>query len=140
MLIEFLIQKARTYIYTTAMPAAIAEATRTSLRLVQEESWRREHLKGLISRFRAGARSLGLALGESDSPIQPILVGESRSAVSAQVRLLDAGFLVVAIRPPTVPQGTARLRCTLTARHGAEDVDRLLDALSSCPELRQLKA
>ena len=139
-LIEFLIQKARTYIYTTAMPAAIAEATRTSLRLVQEESWRREHLAGLISRFRAGAQSLGLALGESASPIQPVLVGDSRSAVSAQTRLLDAGFLVVAIRPPTVPKGTARLRCTLTARHAVEDVDRLLDALSGCPELRQFKA
>jgi len=135
-LIEFLIQKARTYIYTTAMPAAIAEATRTSLGLVRQESWRREHLNALISRFRDGAQRLGLTLGLSDTPIQPILVGDSRAAVSAQSKLLDAGFLVVAIRPPTVPRGTARLRCTLTASHGVEDVDRLLDALSGCPELQ----
>lgn len=135
-LIEFLIQKARTYIYTTAMPAAIAEATRTSLGLVRQESWRREHLNALISRFRDGAQRLGLTLGLSDTPIQPILVGDSRAAVSAQSKLLDAGFLVVAIRPPTVPRGTARLRCTLTANHGVEDVDRLLDALSGCPELQ----
>jgi len=135
-LIEFLIQKARTYIYTTAMPAAIAEATRTSLGLVRQESWRREHLNALISRFRDGAHRLGLSLGLSDTPIQPILVGDSRAAVSAKSKLLDAGFLVVAIRPPTVPRGTARLRCTLTASHGVEDVDRLLDALSGCPELQ----
>lgn len=135
-LIEFLIQKARTYIYTTAMPAAIAEATRTSLGLVRQESWRREHLNALKSRFRDGAQRLGLTLGLSDTPIQPILVGDSRAAVSAQSKLLDAGFLVVAIRPPTVPRGTARLRCTLTASHGVEDVDRLLDALSGCPELQ----
>ena len=139
-LIEYLIQKARTYIYTTAMPAAIAEATRTSLGLVRQESWRREHLEVLISRFRAGAQRLGLALGPSDSPIQPILVGDSRAALSAQSRLLSAGFLVVAIRPPTVPKGTARLRCTLTASHGTEDVDRLLEALSACPELQQYSA
>lgn len=136
-LIEFLIQKARTYIYTTAMPAAVAEATRASLLLVRQEAWRREHLKALIARFRLGANALGLALGASQTPIQPILVGDSRSAVMAQARLLEAGFLVIAIRPPTVPKGTARLRCTLTANHQVEDVDRLLEALSACPELSQ---
>jgi 8-amino-7-oxononanoate synthase len=136
-LIDFLIQKARTYIYTTAMPAAIAEATRTSLGLVQQESWRREHLKSLVSRFRAGAKTLGLVIGASDTPIQPIMVGDAQLAMSVQSRLLEAGFLVVAIRPPTVPKGTARLRCTLTAGHVAEDVDRLLEALSVCPELSQ---
>lgn len=139
-LIEFLIQKARTYIYTTAMPAAIAEVTRTSLGLVRHEPWRREHLKLLISKFRDGAERLGLSLGLSDTPIQPILVGDSRAALGAQSRLLKAGFLVVAIRPPTVPKGAARLRCTLTAAHGVEDVDRLLDALSGCPELQKLRS
>jgi 8-amino-7-oxononanoate synthase len=136
-LIEYLIQRARTYIYTTAMPPVIAEATRTSLGLVRQESWRREQVKSLVSRFRDGAKTLGLAMGVSDTPIQPIMVGDSQSAMSAQARLLEAGFLVVAIRPPTVPKGTARLRCTLTAGHVAEDVDRLLEALSACPELSQ---
>lgn len=136
-LIEYLIQRARTYIYTTAMPAVIAEATRTSLRLVRQESWRREHLKSLVSRFRDGAKTLGLVIGDSDTPIQPIMVGDSRLAMSAQERLLEAGFLMVAIRPPTVPKGAARLRCTLTAGHVEEDVDRLLEALSACPELTQ---
>lgn len=136
-LIEYLIQKARTYIYTTAMPAAVAEATRTSLELVRQEPWRREHLKTLVTRFRVGAQALGLTLGGSQTPIQPILVGDSRVAVRVQERLFNAGCLVVAIRPPTVPKGTARLRCTLTASHRAEDVDRLLEALSGCPELSQ---
>jgi len=139
-LIEYLIQKARTYIYTTAMPAAIAEASRKSLQLIRQEGWRRERLRLLVSRFRAGAEKLGLTIGISETPIQPIMVGDSRLALSAQARLMEAGFLVVAIRPPTVPQGTARLRCTLTAGHTEEDVDRLLEALSSCPELSPSEA
>lgn len=138
--IEFLIQKARTYIYTTAMPPAVAEATRTSLGLVRQEPWRRARLKDLVARFRLGSEAMGLRIGGSHTPIQPILVGDSLSALSVQARLFEAGFLVVAIRPPTVPQGTARLRCTLTASHTAEDVDRLLEALSMCPELSQANA
>ena len=134
-LIDYLIQKARTYIYTTAMPPAVAEAACVSLDLVKEEGWRRSHLMGLVSRFRSGADHLGLALGESGSPIQPIMVGDSATALKAQAFLADKGFLLVAIRPPTVPQGSARLRCTLTAAHTEDHVDRLLDALAFCPEL-----
>ncbi|MGK0674081.1 MAG: 8-amino-7-oxononanoate synthase [Halothiobacillaceae bacterium] len=130
-LIEWLIQAARPYIYTTAMPAALAEATRTSLRLVDEEPWRREHLRTLIARFRAGAARLGLRLMPSATPIQPILVGDAGEALHLSQRLLDVGILVTAIRPPTVPQGTARLRITFSAAHSLQDVEHLLTALDN---------
>jgi 8-amino-7-oxononanoate synthase len=130
-LIEWLIQAARPYIYTTAMPAALAEATLASLRLIDEEPWRREHLQNLIARFRAGAEQLGLRLMPSDTPIQPILVGEAAEALRLSQRLFDAGIQVTAIRPPTVPQGTARLRVTLSAAHTVQDVDILLAALEN---------
>ncbi|MEO1750915.1 8-amino-7-oxononanoate synthase [Thiofaba sp. EF100] len=128
-LIEWLIQAARPYIYTTAMPAALAEATRASLHLVDEEPWRREHLRTLITRFRAGAEQLGLRLMPSDTPIQPILVGDAGEALGLSQRLWDAGIQVTAIRPPTVPQGTARLRVTFSAAHSLQDLDILLTAL-----------
>jgi 8-amino-7-oxononanoate synthase len=128
--IETLIQQARTYIFTTAMPPAVAEATRTSLRLVQEEAWRREKLQALIARFRAGAGQLGLPLMDSPTPIQPILVGDPQRALAMSAALERRGILVSAIRPPTVPEGTARLRVTLSAAHSETQVDRLLDALS----------
>jgi 8-amino-7-oxononanoate synthase len=130
-LIEFLIQRARTYIYTTALPSAVAEATRAALRLVREESWRREHLGRLVARFRADAEQLGLRLMASRTPIQPVVLGANEGALRASQALLEAGFLVSAIRPPTVPAGTARLRITFTAAHTEAHVDRLLDALGS---------
>ncbi len=129
-LIETLIQKARTYIYTTALPAAVAEATRASLKIVIEENWRRDKLKQLSERFRLGAEQLGLQVMPSSSAIQPILIGDSQTAVDISNALLDAGFLVSAIRPPTVPQGSARLRVTFSALHEEQHVDRLLDALA----------
>jgi 8-amino-7-oxononanoate synthase len=129
-LIEFLIQRARTFVYTTALPPAVAEATRTSLRLAREESWRRERLDGLVRRFRTGAGQLGLRLMASDTPIQPVLLGSNEAAVRASETLLNAGFWVGAIRPPTVPVGTARLRITFTAAHTEAQVDGLLDALA----------
>lgn len=132
-LIEFLIQRGRTYIYTTAMPQAVAEATRASLRLIREESWRRDRVNGLVHRFRTGAAQIGLRLMESDTPIQPIVVGDNQSAVRASEVLLSAGFLAAAIRPPTVPAGTARLRFTFTAEHTEAQVDRLLGALAGLP-------
>ncbi len=128
-LIETLIQKARTYIYTTALPAAVAEATRASLKIVIAENWRRDKLKKLADRFRLGAAQLGLQLIASASPIQPIIIGDSQRAVDISNALLNAGFLVSAIRPPTVPQGSARLRVTFSALHEEHHVDRLLDAL-----------
>ncbi len=129
-LIEILIQKARSYVFTTAMPAAVAEASRASLRLLQHESWRRGHLQDLIGRFQAGATQLGLALMASATAIQPILIGDSGQASAISSSLLEQGFWVGAIRPPTVPTGTARLRVTFSASHQPHQVDALLDALS----------
>ena len=128
-LIETLIQKARTYIYTTAMPPALAQATRASLKIIITENWRREKLQTLIARFRQGAQQLGLMLMPSMSAIQPIMIGESGQALALSHALFEAGFLVSAIRPPTVPQGSARLRVTLSAAHEYEQVDALLIAL-----------
>ncbi|MEJ2309248.1 MAG: 8-amino-7-oxononanoate synthase [Gammaproteobacteria bacterium] len=130
-LVETLIQQARSYIYTTAMPAALAEATLASLRIVREEAWRRVKLVSLVQRFRDGAEAIGLTLMPSRTPIQPILLGESQKAVAWSERLEALGCLVTAIRPPTVPAGQARLRVTLSASHEEAQVDRLLDALST---------
>ncbi len=128
-LIEYLLQRARTYLYTTALPPAIAVATRTALGLVREEAWRRERLTALIQQFRLGARRRGLPLMETASPIQPLMIGGNQAVSQAGAALLEAGFLVGVIRPPTVPVGTARLRVTLTAAHGEQQVERLLAAL-----------
>lgn len=131
--IETLIQRARSYIYTTALPPALAHATSAALTLAQREDWRREHLRGLIARFRAGAADLGLALMASQTPIQPLLAGDAETALAWSRSLQDQGVLVTAIRPPTVPKGAARLRITLSAAHTEQDVDRLLDLLGSLP-------
>jgi 8-amino-7-oxononanoate synthase len=127
--IETLIQKARTYIYTTALPPALAEATRAGLKLVREESWRRDKLSALITRFRAGARQLGLPLMESMTPIQPLSVGDSVKALQLSEYLQQQGIYVSAIRPPTVAPGSARLRITFSANHEEQHVDRLLSVL-----------
>lgn len=129
-LIEALIQLARTYIYTTALPPAVAAATRASLKLLQEEHWRREHLQQLIQRLRQGCNDLNLELMPSSSPIQPIILGRDERAVAVSRKLADRGFWITAIRPPTVPEGTARLRITLCAEHSLDDVERLLTALA----------
>ncbi|MGB4498290.1 MAG: 8-amino-7-oxononanoate synthase [Methylococcaceae bacterium] len=135
LLIESLIQSARTYIYTTALPPAIAEATRASLKIVIEETWRREKLQALISHFKKGAEQLNLPLMPSDSPIQPLLVGDSFRAIQMSQQLLEAGLLVSAIRPPTVPKNKARLRITFSALHEFDDVSRLLETLSRLNKL-----
>ncbi len=129
-LIETLVQHARTYIYTTSMSPAIAEATRASLKLLQQEDWRREKLNHLITRFQSGCAQLGLPLMDSPTPIQPLMVGESDRAMAISAALEAKGIFIGAIRPPTVPQGEARLRVTLSATHTDEQLDRLLDALS----------
>ncbi|HET7673945.1 MAG TPA: 8-amino-7-oxononanoate synthase, partial [Gammaproteobacteria bacterium] len=132
-LIETLVQHARTYIYTTAPPPALAVATLKALELVRTADDRRAHLARLIERFRTGASQLGLSLLPSRTPIQPLLVGSAKRAVAASAALEAAGILVTAIRPPTVPADTARLRITLSAAHNEADVDRLLDALAQTP-------
>ena len=129
-LIETLIQFARTYIYTTAMPPALAVAAAESLRIVREEPWRRAHLQGLIGRWRAGANALGLQLLPSQTAIQPLLLGDAATALRWSEQLLARGLLVPAIRPPTVPRGQSRLRVTLSAAHTVAEVERLLQALA----------
>ncbi|MAL37398.1 8-amino-7-oxononanoate synthase [Pseudomonas sp. Choline-3u-10] len=131
-LIETLIQFARPYIYTTSQPPAVACATLKSLELLRSESWRRDHLNSLIARFRQGASEIGLTLMDSPTPIQPILVGSSERALRLSAALRERGILVGAIRPPTVPTGSARLRVTFSASHSEAQVERLLDILAEC--------
>lgn len=133
-LIEAIMQFARTYVYTTALPAALAASTRAAVRLVRADTeGRRIQLRANIARFRAGAMQLGLPLMASGTAIQPLRMGTATAAADAASALEAAGFLVVAIRPPTVPQGAARLRITLSATHTDDQIDRLLDALATVP-------
>ena len=129
--IELLIQKARTYRYTTALPEPVAAATRAALALIGQESGRRERLASLVTRFRAAAHAAGVPLGSSTTPIQPVLLGSPAAALAAQRHLAAAGYWVVAIRPPTVPVGSARLRITLSAEHTEAQVDALAAELGA---------
>ncbi len=130
-LIETLVQFARPYIYTTSMPPAIAAATRTSLALLSEESWRRKQLHDNIKQFQQGVNHLGLDLMPSETPIQPIIIGDDALAIQCQAFLKEQGIWLSAIRPPTVPKGTARLRVTLTATHSVEQIQTLLSGLKA---------
>jgi len=124
LLIEALIQSARSYIYTTALPPALAEATRISLTIATEEAWRRQRLHELIAYFRAAAAKRQIPLMESFTPIQPVILESSAKALAVSAALREHGIIVTAIRPPTVP--TARLRFTLSALHEEAQIDRLL--------------
>ena len=128
-LVETLLQRARTYIYTTAVPPAVAAATRAALRVLQEEPWRRERVLAHAARFRREAAELGLCLLPSATPIQAVVIGDEGAAVAASDALRSQGLWIPAIRPPTVPAGTSRLRITFSAAHGDADVDRLLESL-----------
>lgn len=130
-LIEYLIQRARSLIYTTAPPPALAQTARAALALMKKESWRRHRLHELIRRFRRGAGQLGITLSESNTPIQPLVLGDEASALRMSEYLWAAGIWVTAIRPPTVPVGSSRLRITLSAAHDESQVDRLLETLSA---------
>lgn len=128
-LIETLIQFSRSYIYTTALPPAIAAASQASLHIVQSDCRRRERLKALIAHFKQGAKQRQLAIMPSDTAIQPLLIGSSLTALEISKNLENKGFLISAIRPPTVAANSARLRITLTAEHTTEQIDNLLAAL-----------
>ena len=130
-LIDALMQFARTYVYTTAMPPALAAASLAAVGIARKDAWRREQLAMLVDRFRVGALAMGVSLENSRTPVQPILVGSAERAVDLAAALEEEGLLAIAIRPPTVPPGGARLRITFTALHQAGDVDRLLQALES---------
>jgi len=129
-LVETLVQRARTYIYTTALPAAVAAATRAALAVSIAESWRRTRVIALTRRFRLLAAEAGVPLADSSTPIQPVPVGDPDAAVAASERLLERGYFVAAIRPPTVPQGGSRLRVALSAAHRDADVEGLVVALA----------
>jgi 8-amino-7-oxononanoate synthase len=128
-LIGGLVQNARAYIYTTATPPMLAVALQESLRIIAAEGWRRERLAQLIAQLRDGLKLLRWQLMPSVTPIQPLLIGSSKEAVAVSQALQEKGLLVPAIRPPTVPQGTARLRISLSAAHSREDVELLVDTL-----------
>ncbi len=129
---DYLLQFARHLIYSTAMPAAQVCALQAALRCVQQGDDLRDKLLGNIARFRTGAGQLGLRLADSASAIQPLIVGENQQALAWAQRLREQGLWVSAIRPPTVPPGSARLRITLTAAHQPEDIDILLESLNGC--------
>lgn len=131
-LVEYLIQEARTFIYTTAFPPALAEATRTSISIIQQDEWRRDKLKQLVAQFRKSASELGLEITGSTTPIQPVILGSNEKALSASQYLYEKGILVTAIRTPTVPANSARLRITFSALHELSDVDLLLNHLEHC--------
>jgi 8-amino-7-oxononanoate synthase len=128
-LVETLVQRARTYIYTTATPPLIAHALKRSLELIEGDEWRRVRVFEHVARLKAGLGSCRWKLLPSDTAIQPLVVGTSFDALTLASDLDTRGILVPAIRPPTVPQGTARLRISLSADHAPEDVDRLVGAL-----------
>ena len=128
-LIEWLVNKARTYVFTTAQPPLLAAAVSASLRVIAADGWRRAHLHGLIARLKTGLAGLPWPLMPSDTPIQPLLIGGNAEALRLAEGLREQGILLPAIRPPTVPAGEARLRISLSAAHSLQDVDALAAAL-----------
>ncbi len=129
--VEYLMQRTRSYIFATAAPPLVAHTLRTSLRLIAEEQWRRDHLRELVRLLRQQARlPVGWRLGESTTPVQPLLIGGNEAALGAMQKLWELGLWVPAIRPPTVPAGSARLRLSLSAAHTVQDLQRLLQALA----------
>lgn len=131
-LIDYLIQRARTWVFSTAPPPALAAATRASLRLLRgaEGDALRARLAANVARFRSGAAQLGLPLSASKTAIQPLVLGEAARAMAVSRALYQRGYWVAAIRPPTVPAGTSRLRITLSAAHAEAEIDGLLAALA----------
>ncbi len=130
-LIETLIQFCRPYIYTTAMSPAQAEAIRCSLNIVRKDRWRREYLSQLVYRFRTHCENLGLEVLPSETPIQAVVISENEKTLQASQALLEQGLYVSAIRPPTVPTGTARLRVTFSAVHTEAQLEKLLQGMNS---------
>ena len=129
-LIQHLSETARPYIYSTAIPPAQAAASLTAVKIARREEWRRVKLRESIVRLRTSAAAHGLELLPSDTPIQPFICGSEARALAYATALEDAGYWVAAIRPPTVPEGGARLRITVSALHGPAEIDGLVDTLS----------
>jgi len=127
--IDFLVNRARPYIFSTALAPPLAAAARRAVAIVREEPERRRHVAALAEQLRQGLRELGGAMAESCCQIVPLIVGEARAAVALSRRLEEQGLLVPAIRPPSVPQGSARLRISVTAGHSEADIGQLVTAL-----------
>jgi 8-amino-7-oxononanoate synthase len=127
--VETVLQRARSYIYTTASPPFLAAAVEASLTIIREETWRRRRLSALIDLLKRGLRGSHARLSPSDTPIQPLIIGGNADAVRASQVLRERGIIVPAIRPPTVPEGTARLRISLSSAHNEADVEGLVVAL-----------
>ena len=134
-LIQHLAETARPYIYTTALPPAQAAASLAAVKLARRDHWRRDKLTELIAAFREGARRNGLELMASETPIQPLLCGDEATVMALSATLEQSGFLVSAIRPPTVPEGKARLRVTMSALHTVEQVKALVDAIAKARDV-----
>ncbi len=139
-LVDHLAETARPYVYTTALPPAQAAATLAAVKLARSEHWRREKLVELTARFRERAHAFGLVLLDSDTPIQPVICGTDSRAVSMAATLERAGYWVAAIRPPTVPEGRARLRVTLSALHTVAEVDGLVAAIAQARDRAEAEA
>ena len=129
-LVDWLINRARPLVYSTATPPPAAAAATRALEILRAEPWRRERLRSLADSLRSSLPGLGLPEVGPGGPIVPVVLGDPAETVARSARLVDRGCLVPAIRPPTVPEGTARLRISLTAAHSMEDLDRLRDALT----------
>ncbi|MHB0984140.1 MAG: 8-amino-7-oxononanoate synthase [Sulfuricella sp.] len=130
-LVDFLVQRARTYIYTTAMPPALAAALSTSLELIENEAWRQARLRQLIAALKQGLKLERWRLMESITPIQPVIIGSNKETLAVSEALRKRNICVPAIRPPTVPKGEARLRISLSAAHSDADIARLVEALNA---------
>jgi 8-amino-7-oxononanoate synthase len=129
LLIEWLLQRARTYVFTTASPPMLASALLAAVKLMQSEDWRQQHLRVLIAHLRKGLASLPWSLLPSETPVQALIVEDNQLALDLMAGLREQGIWVPAIRPPTVPKGTARLRISLSAAHSMEQIDQLVSAL-----------
>jgi 7-keto-8-aminopelargonate synthetase-like enzyme len=120
----------RSFIYTTAPPAAAAAAALAALEVLRQEPERRQRLWDLVRWLHGALRGAGFDIGRTQTPIVPILLGDSERTMQTSGALLERGFYVQGIRPPTVPQGQARLRLTVTSEHRREDLERLVEALT----------
>jgi 8-amino-7-oxononanoate synthase len=129
-LVDHLVNHARPLVYSTALPPPAAAAARAALAIARSEPWRRDRVHALASRLRSGLAAASIEVGPSTGPIVPVPMGDPRRALSVSSRLLDHGFFVPAIRPPTVPTGTSRLRISITAAHQETEIDKLISILT----------
>jgi 8-amino-7-oxononanoate synthase len=126
-LIDYLVNRSRSFIFSTALPPMVCAASIAALDVIDREPERRENLRRNKARFVLGMLSLGIAIADSKTPIVPLMIGASKKALQVSEKLLEYGIYAAAVRPPAVPEGTARIRTTITATHTAEDIDKALD-------------